>query len=280
MSTLTVTKTPTRTASLKWFKLAPLALIVLLACLSPVLGAHDPERVVGDPSLAPGGEFPFGTDPSGMDVYSRVLAAAGRNLLIATGAVVLTSVLAMVVGLLTGMNESRTGIRALLARGTSRALDLFDAVPAIIVAMVFVALYGVSPTTLVVSIAIIMVPGQARLVRTEVLRIRGEGYVDAARMAGEGEVSVLVREVAPNAAWPVVENASYVFGVAVILTAALGFLGVGLPPPTPEWGSMISRGSSDAAVGRWWSALFPALALSLTVGSVAIASSLVRTRRS
>jgi peptide/nickel transport system permease protein len=274
VNTLTAKKPAT-----KWLKLAPITVIVLLAVLSPVLGTYDPERVVADPSLSPNGDHFFGTDPSGMDIYSRVLAAAGRNLLIATGAVVLTSIVALAVGLLTGMNESRSGIRAYLARGASRVLDLFDAVPAIIVAMVFVALYGVSPTTLVVSIAIIMVPAQARLVRTEVLRIRGEGYVDAARMSGEGEFTVLVREVAPNASWPIIENASYVFGVAVILTAALGFLGIGLPPPTPEWGSMISRGASDAAVGRWWSALFPALALSLTVGSVALASSLIRTRR-
>jgi peptide/nickel transport system permease protein len=280
LGTLSAPRTRPRTGGPgRWWKMVPLTVILLAAVLGPSLGTFDPIRVVGPPSQAPNGEFWFGTDPSGMDIYSRVLDAARTNLVIATMAVVLTCSSALLIGLLTGMNESRSGLRAYFARGVSRTLDLFDSVPAIIVAMVLVALYGVSPTTLVVSISIIMVPGQARLVRTEVLRIRSEAYLDAARMAGASEFSVIVREVLPNSSWPVIENASYVFGVAVILTAALGFLGVGLPPPTAEWGSMISRGASDAAVGRWWSALFPALALSFAVAAVSVTLSLVRTRR-
>lgn len=259
--------------------LAPIVLILVVAVAAPLLITNDPERVVGPPAQAPNGEFWFGTDASGMDIYSRVLSATRINVLLASSAVLLTSVAALTIGLLTGMYESRRGVGAQLARGTSRVLDLFDSVPAIIIAMVFVALYGVSPLTLVVSISIIMTPGQARLVRTEVLRIRGEAYLDAARMAGARESSVLLREVLPNASWPTIENASYVFGAAVILTAALGFLGIGLAPPTPEWGSMVSRGASDATVGRWWSAFFPAVALSATVASVTLALGLVRSRR-
>ncbi|NQX13361.1 ABC transporter permease [Microbacteriaceae bacterium VKM Ac-2855] len=259
--------------------LAPFALVLLLAIVGPLLVTHDPLRVVGPPSLPPGGEYLFGTDASGMDIFSRVVTATRINVLLAGSAVIVTSVAALTVGLLTGMYESRSGVRAYLARGTSRALDLFDSVPAIIVAMVLVALYGVNPVSLVVTISIIMTPGQARLVRTEVLRIRGEAYLDAARMAGARESTVLLREVLPNASWPTIENASYVFGAAVILTAALGFLGIGLPPPTAEWGSMIAKGASDASVGRWWAALFPALALSGTVAAVTLALGLVRSRR-
>ena len=259
--------------------LLPLGVIVVVALLGPLLVTYDPIRVSGPPSLKPDAEHWFGTDASGMDIYSRVVAATQINVLLATSAVLLTSVAALTIGLLTGMYESSRGIRAQLARGTSRVLDLFDSVPAIIVAMVLVSLHGVSPVTLVVTISIIMAPGQARLVRTEVLRIRSEAYLDAARMAGARETSIVLREVLPNASWPTIENASYVFGAAVILTAALGFLGIGLPPPTAEWGSMIAKGASDATVGRWWSALFPAAALSLTVASVTLALGTLRSRR-
>lgn len=259
--------------------LLPLGLIVVVALLGPLLVTYDPIRVSGPPSLSPDAEHWFGTDASGMDIYSRVVAATQINVLLATSAVLLTSVAALTIGLLTGMYESGRGIRAYLARGTSRVLDLFDSVPAIIVAMVLVSLYGVSPVTLVVTISIIMAPGQARLVRTEVLRIRSEAYLDAARMAGARETSIVLREVLPNASWPTIENASYVFGAAVILTAALGFLGIGLPPPTAEWGSMIAKGASDATVGRWWSALLPAAALSITVASVTLALGTLRSRR-
>ncbi|MDO8382841.1 MAG: ABC transporter permease [Microbacterium sp.] len=269
-----------RTASTRrmLLSISPLIAIVVIALLSPALLTFDPERVVGPPATPPNGTHWFGTDASGMDVWSRVVAASQINLLIAGGAVLATSVLALVVGLLTGMNESHGGLRGLTARGLSRALDLFDAVPAIIVAMVLVTLYGVSPVSIIVSISIILVPGQARLVRTEVLRVRNEAYLDAARMAGASESELIVREVLPNASWPVIENINYVFGVAVILTATLGFLGIGLAPPTPEWGSMIARGASDATVGRWWAALFPTLALIITVASVTLAVAALRRR--
>jgi len=154
----------------------------------------------------------------------------------------------------------------LVARGLSRSLDLLQAIPAVVIALALVAFFGTSILSMTVALTIILAPNQARLVRTEVLRVRSEAYLDAARMAGERELAITIRHVFPNSSWPALENASLVFGAAILLTATLGFLGVGLRPPTPEWGSMISTGASDAAVGRWWSALFPALAI---VGAVA-----------
>jgi peptide/nickel transport system permease protein len=146
-----------------------------------------------------------------------------------------------------------------------------QAIPAIVVGLVLVAFFGTSVETLTIAMIVVLSPNQARLVRTEVLRVRTEAYLDAARMAGEREASVTVRHVLPNASWPALENSTLVFGAAILLTATLGFLGVGLHPPTPEWGSMISTGASDAAVGRWWPALFPALAIIASVASFAAA---------
>jgi peptide/nickel transport system permease protein len=183
--------------------------------------------------------------------------------------------------LLIGMQESRRDVFGVVARAVARTLDLMQAVPAVVVGLAMVSFYGASKSTLILAISVIVTPIQSRLVRTEVLRVRSEAYLDAARMAGLSEFQLTVRNVLPNSSWPALENASVIFGVAVILTAALGFLGVGLPPPAPEWGSMISRGASDAAVGRWWSFAFPAIALVLTVASAACAAAtLMRWNRS
>lgn len=256
-------------------RVAPLGIMVLIAILGPWITPYDPVRVVGPPSDGPSGVFWMGTDPSGLDVASRLIAATRANLVIGTLVTLLATGGGVLLGLAVGMNESRGGPLGLLARALARGLDLVQAIPALVIGLVFVAFYGASPTTMVIAIAIIIAPLQARLVRTEVLKVRSDAYVEAGRIAGLSEPHVTMRHVLPNASWPALENTAFVFGVAVILTAALGFLGVGLPPPTPEWGAMLAAGGPDASVGRWWSALFPAVALVLAVGSVAFASSAI-----
>jgi peptide/nickel transport system permease protein len=260
-------------------RLAPLTVVVLIALFGPLLVPHDPKMVVADPSLAPSAQHWMGTDSSGLDVASRVIAATRVDLTIGLMVTVAATAVGIALGLLIGMNESSRGPLGYLARGLARAVDLVQAVPAVVIGVVVVALYGASATTLVIAIAVILVPLQARLVRTEVLRVRSEAYLEAGRVAGLGELRLTLRHVLPNASWPALENTAFLFGVAVILTAALGFLGVGLPPPEPEWGSMLATGGSDASVGRWWSAVFPTLALAVTVASVALAYSAVTSSR-
>jgi peptide/nickel transport system permease protein len=254
-------------------KLAPVGIMLVLAVIGPWIVPRNPELVAGLPSIPPNGSFWMGTDSAGLDVFSRVIAATRVNVLIGALVTVLATGSGILVGLAIGMNESRRGPIGWLARGLARAVDLLQALPAVIVGLVIVALYGPSVATMVVAIAVIIFPLQARLVRTEVLRVRSEAYIEAGRIAGLGEFRLIMRHVLPNSSWPALENTAFVFGVAVILTAALGFLGVGLPPPKPEWGSMLARGASDAAVGRWWSATFPTIALILAVSSVALAYS-------
>lgn len=231
---------------------------------------YDPTDIVGMPSQPPSGEHWGGTDSTGMDVFSRTVAAARIDVLIALCATVLATGAGVLVGMLIGMNEAGRGPLGLSARGISRGLDLLEAVPTIIISLVVVAFFGMSNVTMVIALAVILTPIQARLTRTEVLRVRTEAYLDAARQTGLGEVAVTLRHALPNSIRPALENSSVVFGITIVLTAALGFLGVGLPPPTPEWGSMITRGAGDAAVGRWWSAGFPAVALCVTVGTVSV----------
>lgn len=254
----------------KYLIFMPVAVIFLLAIIGPWIAPHDPTSVVGGPSSSPSWEFWAGTDASGMDVFSRTLAGARIDVLIAAGVTILATVGGIILGLAIGMNESGFGPRGFIARGAARFLDLMEAVPTVIVALVVVSFFGTSSMTMIVTLALILAPIQARLVRTEVLRVRSDAYLDAGRQAGLSEIALVIRHVLPNSSIPALQNASVIFGLTIILTAALGFLGVGLPPPTPEWGSMITRGAGDAAMGKLWSAGVPALALCLTVASVAV----------
>ena len=263
-----------------WAPVYPLAAVLIVAAIGPWVVPLSPTAVAGSPNLPPGGAFHFGTDSTGLDVFSRTIAAFRNDIVIATLTSLISTTAGILVGLLIGMNESRRDLLGWVARFLARVLDLIQAVPAVVIALALVAVVGTSVFSLTIALAIILTPNQARMVRTEVLKVRTDAYVDAARMAGESEFALTMRHVLPNASWPALENASLVFGAAILIAATLGFLGVGLQPPTPEWGSMISTGASDAAVGRWWSFVFPAIALVIAVGSFALAGQRVFGRRS
>jgi peptide/nickel transport system permease protein len=258
-------------ARTRWWLYLPALVVVLVAILGPVLAPFDPEGIVGRPSTAPGGEFWFGTDTNGMDVFSRVLAATRTNLLVALAATVVATAIAVVVGLVAGVNEAHRGVRGLIGRGLARFLDITDAVPSVIIGLVLVALFGASVPTIIAALVVVAFPRQAKLVRAEVLKVRSDPFVDSARMAGSSEPVVMFGTVLPNSVGPALENMSAVFGVSIIVEAALGFLGVGLPPPTPEWGTMIATGAADALNLRWWGAAFPTAALIFTVSAIATA---------
>lgn len=254
-----------------WAPVYPMVAVLVVALIGPWVVPQSPIDVAGSPNLAPSGTYYFGTDSTGLDVFSRTIAAFRNDIVIATLTSIVSTAAGILLGLLIGMNESQRGPLGWAARFLVRVLDLIQAVPAVVIALALVAVVGTTVFSLTVALAIILTPNQARMVRTEVLKVRTDAYIDAARIAGEREFSLTLRHVLPNASWPAIENASLVFGAAILITATLGFLGVGLHPPTPEWGSMISTGASDAAVGRWWSFLFPAIALIIAVGSFVLA---------
>ncbi|MCI2422622.1 ABC transporter permease [Saccharopolyspora sp. K220] len=254
---------------LGWAPFIPFAFLILIAAVGPMLIPFDPERVAGAASQPPGGDFLFGTDATGMDVFSRTIGATRINLLLALLVTLSATVFGVLLGLIIGMNESRRGPVGWLGRGGNRIVDLSDAVPALIVGVVVVGLFGASLLSLTVALALVLMPNQIRLTRVEVLKVRHDAYLDAARMAGLSEGRITLRHVLPNSCRPALENASFVFGLSIIVSASLGFLGLGLRPPTPEWGAMVALGVSDVMLGRWWTALFPAAALCVAVASAA-----------
>jgi peptide/nickel transport system permease protein len=262
-----------------WLRLAPLAILLLVAVFGQWMVTYPPTQVVGPTSLAPGREFWLGTDSSGLDVYSQLVAAARADVLMSLLVVALATATGIAIGLVVGMNEAAANMRGGAARALGRVVDFIQTVPFVVVGLVAVSFYGANVLTLVCAASLVMVPGQAKLVRTEVLFVRSNAYLDAARMAGFGEFELTIRHVLPNALWPALGNATAMLGISITLIAALGFLGVGLPPPTPEWGSMISRGASDAAVGRWWAAGFPALALAGTMIAFSQAAAVLLPKR-
>ena len=265
---------------LRWAPFVPFAILVLIAVFGPMVVPFDPERVAGAASQPPGGAFPFGTDTTGMDVFSRTISATRINLLMALLVTVSTTVFGVPLGLIIGMSESRRGPIGWLGRGGTRIIDLSDAVPALIVGVVVVGLFGASLLSLTIALALVLMPNQIRLTRVEVLKVRHDAYLDAARMAGLSEGRLMLRHVLPNSCRPALENASFVFGLSIIVSASLGFLGLGLHPPTPEWGSMVALGVSDVMLGRWWTVLFPAIALCIAVASAAtVAGTITRLSR-
>jgi peptide/nickel transport system permease protein len=268
-----IPRRPRPRAHVRWGMFVPLALVMLVAAVGPVFLPYDPVEIAGVPSTPPNSEFWFGLDSNGMDVFSRTIAATRINLIIAVSATLLSTGIGVVLGVVAGMNEAGKGPRVVAARGLARSLDIVDAIPSVVIGLVLVALLGPSMWTIIAALTLVAIPRQAKLVRAETFRVRFEPYVDSARQAGRSEPSVVVRTILPNAVPPALENMSAVFGLSIIVTAALGFLGVGMPPPTPEWGTMIATGSADALNLRWWAAAFPTLALMLTVASVALATS-------
>ncbi|CAN5412381.1 hypothetical protein BH10ACT9_BH10ACT9_17290 [soil metagenome] len=251
-----------------WVGFLPSVVLVALVLFPRGWLPFSPTQALAAPGMPPDSIHWFGTDRAGMDVFSRTVASFQIDVTVGLLVAAVAVVLAALIGVGIGVFESEGGLAGKLARLVGRCVDLFQSIPVMATALVVVVSVGVSVPTMVIGLGLVLAPAQIRLVRTEVLRVRGLGYVDAAVVAGYPRWRVAVSRVLPNSTWPLVENFPLIFATGIMILAALGFLGVGLPPPSPEWGVMISQGASDAAVGRWWTAVFPALALVATVLAV------------
>jgi len=237
-----------------------LVLLVVLAVAGPALAPYNPLAYSLAHRLAPpSAAHWFGTDALGRDVFSRTLAAARVDLPAAAAAVILAALLGVSTGAACGY------LGGALDRWVSRVVDVMMAFPLFVVAVALVAALGNSITNVVLATAVINLPFYMRLVRTEIAARRDLGYVLAARLAGCGDGTIIGRVLLPNIGPIIAVQVSLNLGWAVLNTSGLSFIGLGVRPPTPEWGALVADGAQYLLTGQWWIALGPSLVLVLVV---------------
>jgi peptide/nickel transport system permease protein len=251
----------------------PAALLLALAVAGPWLAPHDPLATDMAASLRPpSAAHWFGTDTLGRDVFSRVLAAARLDLAMAVAAVALSALPGIALGAACGLRGGWPD------RAVGRLSDALMAFPLFVVALALAAVLGNSVGSVVLATAAINLPFYLRLARTEVAARRGAAYVQAARLAGLGGAALLRRVLLPNALPVLAVQASTNLGWAILNGAGLSFLGLGVRPPTPEWGVLVSEGAQVLLAGQWWVGAFPGLALFGAVYAFALAGDALRDR--
>lgn len=217
--------------------LAIILVFVLLAVFAPVISPYDPVRQdLASAVQSPSAAHWFGTDQLGRDVATRLMYGTRISLLIG----VLAVLIGLVIGVPLGMIAGYYGGWADLA--ISRAADMMFAFTSILLALTLVAVLGVSLQNVIIAVGISVVPVIIRLVRSSVLSLREEPYVEAARALGASDFRIITRHVFRNALTPVLVHGTLSIGVSILLAAGLGFLGLGVQSPTPEWGTMLGEG--------------------------------------
>jgi len=239
-----------------------LFLIILIAIFGPLF-ALDPMSLNPMSRLKPPGEIGFfGTDQLGRDVYSRVVNGGRISLVVGITVAIFSVVIGTVMGLLAGYIRTMDAI-------IMRVMDGLMAIPAILLAIAMISLSGATITTVIAAIVIPEIPRVVRLVRSVVLTVREEPYVESAISVGTPVYLVMIRHVLPNTIAPLIVQATYICGSAMLTEAILGFLGAGIPPEIPSWGNIMSEGRTFFQLTPWI-IFFPGIALAVTVLSVNI----------
>ena len=259
------------------FGLVVVVITVFLAMVGPYIAPYHPERALPGAGLQPpSAEHWMGTDVSGMDVFSRVISAPRIDLAIALSATVIAFVGGVLLGVISGFYAGARGVPRVASEAIMRGADILQAFPVFIFALALVGFRGPGTENVIVALAFLNIPYFLRVTRGAVFQVRERPFVEAARCAGNKEVRIAFVHVMPNALGPALSNVSPGIGFAILLTAALSFVGAGVPKPTPEWGSMISIGAPNMMTGQWWTALFPGLALGVTVLGYALVGDGIR----
>ncbi|MAP63781.1 MAG: peptide ABC transporter permease [Microbacterium sp.] len=239
-----------------------LALTALAVIAPALLAPYDPYQSVGALRLAPPSwEHLFGTDHLARDVFSRVIYGARLSLSAAGLAVVAGVTAGAIIGLITGY------LRGPVDAVVMRFVDVVIAIPGILLALIVVASLGFGPVAIGLGVGLGTSGTFARVMRAQVIRVRSEEYIEAARTLGVRGPTILVRHVLPNAARPIIAMAALELALAILAVSALSFLGFGAQPPAPEWGSLVSAGRDFVAVAPWLSIL-PGMVILLVVLSV------------
>jgi len=247
------------------FGLTVILVTIALAVVGPAIAPFPPQAPSGPSLLPPSSRHWFGTDVSGFDIFSRVLAAPRVDLTIALVSTTIAFVLGVCLGVVSGFFEGQPGIPNWISIGILRATDVFQAFPVFVFALALVGVSGPSVRNVITALAFLNIPFFLRFTRGAVLQTRVRTFVDAAHCAGNSRLRVAFVHVMPNAATPALVHFSTTVGFSILLTAGLSFVGAGIAPPTPELGLMIQVGAQNMMTGQWWTALFPGLVLGVTI---------------
>ncbi|MET0749201.1 MAG: ABC transporter permease subunit [Rhizobium sp.] len=240
-------------------------LILVLAIAAPLVSPHDPDDqnrqfLLSAPFWMDGGSwsFPLGTDAVGRDILSRLIFGARFSLFIGVVVVTLSVISGVLIGLVAGYFRGRVDIVIM------RLMDIILAFPSLLLALVLVAVLGPGLTNAMIAISIVNLPHFVRLTRAAVMAEREKEYVVASRVAGAGTLRLMFKTILPNCLASLIVQATLAFSAAILDAAALGFLGMGAQPPTPEWGTMLAE-AREFIQRAWWVVTFPGLAILITV---------------
>lgn len=240
-------------------------LLVLTALFANWIAPHSPIQQYRDALLVPpswveGGRIDFllGTDAVGRDILSRLIHGARYSLLIGAVVVAIALTAGIVIGLIAGYAGGWVDTVLM------RIMDLILAFPSLLLALVMVAILGPGLVNMMIAIAVVLQPHFVRLTRSAVLGELGKDYVTSARVAGAGHLRLMFKTILPNCLAPLIVQATLSFSSAILDAAALGFLGLGAQPPTPEWGTMLAE-ARQFILRAWWVVTFPGLAILITV---------------
>ena len=237
--------------------------MVLVAILAPWIAPHDPQEVAVAPKFSsPGGAFLLGTDELGRDVLSRLIYGARVSLYVG----LLSVGIGITAGTMIGIFSAYVGGKVDLV--TQRLVDAMMAFPPIILALGLMAALGSSQNNVVIALVVILLPGAARVVRSQTLSIKELDYILSAKAIGANEARVMLRHILPNVMSTYIVLTTITIGFAIVVEASLSFLGVGIPPDVPSWGGMLNLGASKYINIAPWLAIFPGVAIAVVVFSV------------
>jgi peptide/nickel transport system permease protein len=245
-------------------------IVVLAAVFARQLARYGPEALSGMPLAGSSGTHWFGTDDLARDVFSRVIHGGRVSLTVGAISVLIGSAAGTALGLLSGYLGGTVDL------AVQRLVDALMAIPTLVLALAIVATLGTSQKNVIMAISIAMIPLITRIIRGSVLVVCEETFVEAARALGARVPRIMLRHVLPNLVGPVVVVVSVFFGTAIVTEAALSFVGLGTPPPTPSWGNMMSGSARTYIMSAPWMAFYPGLALSILVFGVNVVGDAVR----
>lgn len=241
------------------FGLIVIVILILCALFPQVIAPYGyDDQNLSQLFLSPCLSHPFGTDNFGRDIFSRVIYGCRISLLIGLTSVSISCVLGVALGCIAGYYGNRVDNLVM------RFIDIMLAIPNMLLAMSIVAALGIGTRNLILAIGIGAVPGYARIVRGSILSVKEQEYIEAARSVGAGDLRIIARHIVPNCLAPIIVQATMSIATAILSTASLSFIGLGIEPPTPEWGSMLASGRAFLR-DHWFVVTFPGVAIMLTV---------------